>query len=61
MEINSSMYLITRFNKAESCFSTQMSRFDDVSFPACDEVLLNKRQEETAAWKQTEHKTTFQQ
>lgn len=49
MEINSSVYLIAGFNKAESCFSTQMSRFDDVSFPACDGVLLNKRQEEAAA------------
>lgn len=56
------MYLIAGFNKAKSCFGTQMSRFDDVSFPACDGVVLNKTQNEVvAARKQTEHKHTFQQ
>ena len=36
------MYLVTRFNKAKSCFCTQMGRFDYISFAACDGVLLQE-------------------
>ena len=41
-------YLISRFNKTKSCFCTQMSCFDYISFPACDGVLLQKQ--DTARW-----------
>lgn len=35
-----SSYLVARFDKTKSCFCTQMGSFDNVSFPACNWVLL---------------------